>query len=158
MKLFHREKKKEKEKEILKTKDKMLNLFKNTITDYQDYKILYAYNSYLENGSYKYQSLIIAYRQSDFSLIIIETDKNFKESFNTITLKRGDFSKSSYSKNTNTYRFYVDDDPIIFSIIDKNYKDTDILALIDQEIEMDDFYEFYIDFKKKPRLRKRKKK
>ena len=163
--MFLFKRKKIRQEKVKKTKEKMKELFINSIDDNENYELIYAYNTNLKHGKrieeYIYNSFIIGYRLDDMSLIIIDTDKYFNESKKITKLKREDFKRATCNKGLNTYTIYFSDkknDFFEFSPIIKNYEDEDILAFIEQEIEIDDFYEFFIEFKRKPHINLRQKK
>lgn len=143
------------------TNDKMKDLFEKKVKDNEDYKLLYAYTEILEPDGYDYQSKIVGYRESDMSIIIIDTDKDFKKSSHIHKFIKGEFEKASYSKGDDLYMIQKTNsksDKITFTIVLKNYEDEDLLAITEQEIEKEEFYDFFMEFKKKPHLRKNTKK
>ncbi len=160
--MFFKRKKIKMEK-VLETKEKMKKIFSKNIDDSENYNLLYAYNRdfNLEINDYVYTSLIIGYNQELEKLIIIETDKDLKESYNILKLTKKSFTKATYNKNLEECTIYLNNkkiDKIRFSLLEENYLDTDILAFIKQDDEVEDFKDFYMDFKRKPRLRQKEKK
>ena len=154
-------KRKIREQKIKETKLKMQNLFEKKVKDFENYKLLYGYTTTLEKNGYTYQSKIIAYREEDMSLIILDTDKDFKKVMHIHKFKKGEFHKASYSKTKDIYsieKSELKSDKEQFIIIFKNYEDEDLLAFIDQEDEVEEFKDFFIEFKKKPHLLQKKKK
>ena len=159
--LFKR--KKIRQQKVLETKEKMRELFLKNINDDYEYNLVYAYNRdfNLEIGDYTYTSLIIGYTEEQEKLIIIETDKDFKEAYNVLKITKKDFTKAIYNNNLDEYTLYLNKkktNKIKFSLINENYIDIDILAFIEQEAEIEDFKDFYREFKRKPRILKRGKK
>ncbi|MBQ8892392.1 MAG: hypothetical protein IJ068_05995 [Bacilli bacterium] len=146
---------------IKHTKENIKKIFKENIEDYENYNLVYAYNREfdLEVNDYIYTSLILGYDTDNMRLIILEVDKEFQNVFNIIKLCKKDFTKAIYSKQMDEYIIYLNNkksDKINFSLITENYIDTDILAFIEQSTEVDDFKDFYLDFKRKSRLKKNK--
>lgn len=159
--MFFKRKKIKKEK-VLETKQKMKDLFSKNINE-EEYNLVYAYNRdfNLEINDYTYTSLILGYNEDQDKLIIIETDKEFNNSYNLLKLTKKSFTKATYNKNLDEYTFYLNNkkiNKIKFSLIEENYIDTDILAFIEQESEVEDFKDFFMEFKRKPRLRQKEKK
>ena len=155
--------KKIKIEKVLETKRKIKELFYKNIETEEEYKLLYAYNRdfNLEIGDYTYTSLILGYNEELEKLIIIETDKDLKEIYNTLKLTKKSFTKATYNKNLDECTIYLinkKNNKIRFSLLEENYLDTDILAFIEQESEVDSFKDFYMEFKRKPRLRQKEKK
>ena len=143
--------------QIEETKRKMKELFDKKVKDNENYNLLYAYTTNLEQYGYIYQSKIIAYRVEDLSLIILDTDKDFKKVQQLKKYKRGEFRKAGYNKVKDTY--YIEKNELKtareeFILISKNYYDDDILAIINQEDNIDDFMDFFMEFKRKIRKRK----
>ena len=158
--LFKR--KKIKYEKVLETKQKMKELFSKTINDEKEYNLVYAYNRdfNLEINDYTYTSLILGFNEEDNKLIIIETDKDFTDTYNVLKITKKDFTKVIYNKNLDEYIMYLNKkktNKIRFSLIEKNYLDIDILAFIEQSSEIEDFKDFYSEFKRKPRRQKEKK-
>lgn len=156
--LFKRKKIKLEKVEI--TKNKMRELFKNNVDNYEEYNLVYAYDRDFntEINDYIYRSLILGYNEDSMNLIIIETDKDIDSVYNIIKLSKKDFTKAIYNKNLDEYIIYLNNkknDKIEFSLINENYIDVDILAFIEQEREVEDFKDFFSEFKRKPRLRKK---
>lgn len=144
-------------KKIEETKQKMQALFVKKIKDNENYNLLYAYTTSLDSVGYTYQNKIIAYRVTDMTLIVIDTDKDFKKAQNLKKFKQGEFKKASYNNSRDTYYIEKNDlksDRENFIIIDKNYGDEDILAIINQEDDINDFMDFFLEFKRKTRRKK----
>lgn len=155
MKFF--KKNKLRKKQVEETKQKMRELFEKKIKDCENYNLLYAYTATLDKYEYKYQGKIIAYREDDMTLIVLDTDREFKKAQNFKKYKQGEFKKASYNKKNDTY--YIEKNDLKnncenFIIIDKNYNDENILAIINQEDEIDDFIDFFLEFKRKIRKKK----
>ena len=153
-------KRKIREQKIKETKEKMQKLFSKKVKDFENYHLLYGYTTNLEKNGYTYQSKIIAYREDDMSIIVLYTDKDFKKVMHLRKFKKGDFKKASYSKVKDTYcieKSELKSDREEFVIVLKNYDDEDLLAFINQEDEIDDFKDFFIDFKKKVNTYNKKK-
>ena len=155
--LFKR--KKLKLEKINKTKENMQKIFSKNIKDFENYNLVYAYNREfdLELNDYTYTSLILGYDIDNMVLVILEVDKDLKEVFNIIKLTKKDFTKAVYSKQMDEYVIYLSNkksDKINFSLITENYIDIDILAYIEQSSEVEDFKDFYLDFKRKKRYEK----
>lgn len=137
-----------------KTKLKMKELFENNIEDFDDnYRLLYGYSMSLnqKTSTYIYTSLVIAYNEFDMKLIILETDKDFKDVTRIIKLKKNSFKKAEYNKSMVRFKIYLSDkknEIIEFYLIDKNFED-DILSFINQEDDIEDFEDFFNDFKRK---------
>ncbi|MBR3661359.1 MAG: hypothetical protein IKN63_05650 [Bacilli bacterium] len=160
--MFFKRRKIKREK-IEETKKKMLELFKNNIDNSDNYNLVYGYHKefFNEIGDFIYTSLVIGYDLKNLELIIISTDKDFSRVQNIIRLTKKDFTKAIFSKNLEEYIIYFNkkkQDKISFSLITKNYIDIDILAFIEQESEVEDFKDFYQDFKRIPRFKRRKEK
>ena len=139
-------------KKLEETKQKMKELFEKKVKDFENYNLLYGYTATLESYGYIYQSKIIAYREKDMTLIVLDTDKDFKKVYNLKKFKRGEFKRASYNKVKDTY--YIEKNELKssrekFIIIDKNYEDDDILAFINQEDDIDDFIDFFLEFKRR---------
>ena len=146
---------------IKKTKKSIQKIFSENIEDYENYSLIYGYNRDFDTtiNDYIYTSLIIGYDNSKMKLIIMEVDKEFKEVYNIIKLTKKDFFKAVYNKSMDEYIIYLNSkktDKINFSLIIENYIDVDILAYIEQSIEIEDFKDFYDEFKRKPRKKKEK--
>ena len=157
--LFKR--KKLKLEKINNTKESIKKIFEDNIEDSFNYNLIYAYNRDfdLKISDYIYTSIILGYDVDNMKLIIMEVDKDFTEVFNIIKLGKKDFTKAVYSKTMDEYIIYLNNkktDKINFSLINENYLDTDILAYIEQSAEIEDFKDFYTDFKRKPRRIKKK--
>ena len=157
--MFFKRKKMKIEK-ILETKRKMQELFSKTINDDKEYNLVYAYyrDFDLQINDYTYTSLILGYNEDENKLIIIETDKDFKNTYNTIKITKKDFTKAIHNKNLDEYIIYLNKkktNKIKFSLIEKNYLDIDILAFIEQLDEVENFKDFFSEFKRKPRLIKK---
>ena len=155
--------KKIKQQKIKENKQKMRELFASNIEKSDNYNLVYGYNREFSKdvADYIYTSLIIGYDNDNWHLIILETDKDFLNVKNIIKLKKSDFSKATYNKNLEEYVIYLNrkkQDNIKFSLINENYIDIDILAFIEQEIEVEDFKDFYQEFKRKPRIKSKKNK
>lgn len=142
-----------------KTKLKMKELFENNIEDFDDnYRLLYGYSMSLnqKTSTYIYTSLVIAYNEFDMKLIILETDKDFKDVTRIIKLKKNSFKKAEYNKGIARFKIYLSDkknEIIEFYLIDKNFED-DILSFINQEDDIEDFEDFFNDFKRKKNIKK----
>ena len=137
---------------IKETKEKMQELFLKKVKDNENYKLIYGYTTNLENNGYTYQNKIIAYRNEDMSLIVLYTDKEFKQAKRLFKFKRGNFKSASYSKVKDQYsikKSELKSDKEEFTIILKNYEDEDIFAIINQEEEIEDFKEFFSEFKRR---------
>lgn len=142
---------------IEENKQKMHDIFEKKVKDYENYKLLYGYTATLEKYGYVYQSKIIAYRDQDMTLIVLNVDKDFKKVQSLKKYKRGEFKKASYNKVKDTYYIEKTDlksDREKFIIINKNYEDEDIIAIINQEDELDDFIDFFLEFKRKIRKKR----
>ena len=153
--------KKIREEKVNKTKENMLEFFKNNMENYDKYNLVYGYNRDFSNEimDYIYTSLVIGYDIENLELIIIETDKDFNEVFNITKLKRNNFTKAIYSPNLEEYRIYLSKKKkncLKFNLVKENYIDIDILAFIEQEFEIEDFNDFYLEFKRKPHIKKKK--
>jgi len=147
---------------IKATKEKIKELFGSIIDNSDNYNLVYGYHREFSDNleDYLYTSLIIGYDIDALELIIIETDKDFLEVSNIIKLKKSDFTKAIFNNNLDEYIIYLNKkkrDKICFSLISENYIDTDILAFIEQENEIEDFKDFYQEFKRKPRVKLKKK-
>ena len=158
MKLF--KKRREREEKSNKTKELIKDLFVNNVLDNQDYKLIYAYKSFLDsknNQGYLYDSFIIGYREKDMSLIVLNVNKEINKVLKNTKYVKGKIEKASYSKTQDLYTIYKTNKKsfISFTPIIKNYNDEDILAIINQEEEIVDFKEFFYEFKKKPRVNKK---
>ena len=155
--------KKIKMEKVLETKRKMKELFLSKITDDKEYELVYGYNRdfNLEINDYAYTSLILGFNQEENKLIIIETDKDFSNAYNVIKINKKDFTKAIYNKNLDEYIMYLNKkktNKIKFSLIEKNYLDVDILAFIEQVSEIEDFKDFFSEFKRKPRIHRKESK
>lgn len=142
---------------VSETKKNMLDLFNKKVKDNENYSLLYGYTPILDKNGYVYQNKIIAYREEDMTLLVLETDKDFKKVQNLKKYKQGEFKKANYNKSKDTYYIEKNDlksDREKFIIIDKNYGDEDILAIINQEDDIDDFMDFFLEFKRKTRSKK----
>lgn len=141
----------EREKKSQQTKNLMKELFINNIHDNENYNLLYAYNSYIEKNEYIYISYIIGYRESDMSLIVANTDNKLTKISKVIKYENEKIEKATYSKSKNLYTIYNPNkkDLISFIPVIKNYEDDDILAFIEQEEEIEDFKDFFSEFKRK---------
>ena len=151
--------KKNKIERINKTKEKMQDLFKKVIKQYKDYNLVYAYNRdfNLEINDYVYTSIVIGYNVDNMKLVIIETNKEFDEVYSILKLTRDDFTKASYNINLDEYVIYFGskkNDKVRFSLISENYIDVDILAYIEQMTEIEDFKDFFQEFKRRQHKRK----
>ena len=149
--MFFLKKKKIRNQKINETKEKMKELFLKKVKDYEDYQLLYGYSTILEKNGYSYQNKIIAYRVSDMSLIVLYTDKDFTKAKHLFKFKKGGFKSASYSKVKDIYsirRSELKSDKEEFTIVLKNYEDEDVLAYINQEDCIDDFNDFFMEFKK----------
>lgn len=144
-------------KKVEETKEKMHELFNKKIKDNENYNLLYGYATTLQDFGYVYQSKIIAYREEDMTLLILDVDKDFKKVQNLKKYKQGEFKKGYYNKSKDTYYIEKTDlksDREKFILIDKNYGDEDILAIINQEDDIEDFIDFFLEFKRKIRSKK----
>ena len=154
MSLLHR-KRFDKEKNI-ETKNKMQKLFSKEIKKASDYKLLYGYNvsEYHTTKKHekvlKYQNYVLGYRESDMSIIILETTKEFDGCIKKYAFNRQDLLKTIYKSGPDYYFFELPKEDIYFYLIPEN-KDEDIFAYINQEDEIYDFKEFFDDFRRKPR-------
>lgn len=149
--MFFLKKKKIRNQKINETKEKMKELFLKKVKDYEDYQLLYGYSTILEKNGYSYQNKIIAYRVSDMSLIVLYTDKDFTKAKHLFKFKKSSFKSASYSKVKDIYsirRSELKSDKEEFTIVLKNYEDEDVLAYINQEDCIDDFNDFFMEFKK----------
>ena len=160
--MFFKRKKLKKQK-VLETKKQMKDLFYKKISDEIEYNLVYAYNRdfNVDLNDYTYTSLILGYNEDLEKLIIIETDKDFNNSYNILKLTKKNFTKAIYNKNLDEYTIYLNNkktNKIRFSLIEENYLDTDILAFIKQVSEVEDFKDFFNEFKRKPHLRQKEKK
>ena len=156
--MFFNKKKMRKEK-VKETKEKMKTLFEKKVKDFENYKLLYGYKETLERNGYTYQSKIIAYREDDLTIIILDTDKDFKKVKHLKKYKKGEFKKASYSKGKDLYtieKTELKSDKEEFTLISKNYEDEDLIAFISQEDEIEDFKEFFQEFKHKPIIKVKK--
>ena len=155
--MFFSKKRKLIDKQIEETKNKMQDLFIKKVKDNDNYHLLYAYTTTLEKYGYVYYSKIIAYREDDMSLLVLDTDKDFKKVQQVKKYKRGEFRKAGYNKSKEKYfieKSYLKSKREEFIIIEKNYDDDDILAIINQEDELDDFLDFFLEFKRRVKNRK----
>ena len=160
--MFFKRKKLKKQK-VLETKKQMKDLFYKKISDEIEYNLVYAYNRdfNVDLNDYTYTSLILGYNEDLEKLIIIETDKDFSNSYNILKLTKKNFTKAIYNKNLDEYTIYLNNkktNKIRFSLIEENYLDKDILAFIKQVSEVEDFKDFFNEFKRKPHLRQKEKK
>ena len=64
---------------VSETKKNMLDLFNKKVKDNENYSLLYGYTPILDKNGYVYQNKIIAYREEDMTLLVLETDKDFKK-------------------------------------------------------------------------------
>ena len=154
-------KRKIREQKVNETKEKMKTLFEKKVKDYENYNLLYGYKEILEKNGYTYQSKIIAYREEDMTIIVLDTDKDFKKVMHLRKYKKGDFKKASYSKTKDTYfieKTELKSDKEEFILVLKNYEDEDLIAFINQENEIENFKDFFAIFKVKPRVKKEAKK
>ena len=157
--MFFLKKKKIRNQKINETKEKMKELFLKKVKDSENYKLLYGYSTILEKNGYSYQNKIIAYRDSDMSLIVLYTDNDFKKAKHLFKFKKGEFISASYSKVKDIYsirKSELKSDKEEFTIVLKNYDDEDLLAYINQEDCIDDFNDFFMDFKRKTLNKKKK--
>ena len=149
-----------KQERIKESKNKMLKLFKENVEEADNYKLVYGYSRIFsfELKDYIYKCLIIGYDINNLKLIIIETDKDFKKVNQITSLSKKDFTKAIYSSNLDEYIIYLNKkkDNLKFSLIKENHIDIDILAYIEQDYEIEDFKDFYQEFKRKPKVRKKK--
>ncbi len=149
--MFFLKKKKIRNQKINETKEKMKELFLKKVKDYEDYQLLYGYSAILEKNGYSYQNKIIAYRLSDMSLIVLYTDKEFTKAKRLFKFKKAGFKNASYSRVKDIYsirKSELKSDKEEFTIVLKNYEDEDVLAIINQEDCIDDFNDFFMEFKK----------
>lgn len=150
--MFFLKRKKIRKQKVNETKEKMRELFLKKVKDFEGYKLLYGYSTTLEKNGYSYQNKVIAYRKEDMTLIVLYTDKDFKKSKHLFKFKKGEFKSASYSKVKDLYsirKSELKSDKEEFTIILENYEDEDLLAFIDQKDEIEDFEDFFMDFKKK---------
>ena len=150
--MFFFKKKKIRNQKINETKEKMKELFLKKVKDYDGYQLLYGYSAILEKNGYSYQNKIIAYRLSDMSLIVLYTDKDFTKAKHLYKFKKGVFKSASYSKVKDVYsirKSELKSDKEEFTIVLENYEDEDVLAFINQEDSIDEFNDFFMEFKKK---------
>ena len=156
--MFFLKKRRIREQKINETKEKMRELFSKKVKDSDNYNLLYAYTTSLEKNGYVYQSKIIGYYNDSMTMIILYTDKDFKKVKHLCKFKTGEFKKASYSKAKDIYSIEKSDlksDREEFTIVLKNYDDEDLLAYINQEDQIEDFNEFFTNFKKKVNTKKK---
>lgn len=154
-------KRKERKEKSLKTKELMKKLFTDNVSDNDGYKLIYAYYSYLTKKNniedYYYDSMVVGYRESDMSIIVLNTNKEFTTVFKNTKYIKDKIEKASYSPSKDLYTIYKTNKKslISFTPIAKNFDDGDILAVIEQEDELEDFKDFFGDFKKKSHRRQK---
>ena len=154
-------KRKKREEKVLETKKKMQELFSQEIEDSDSYNLIYAYNQVFNPkiNDYTYNSMVLGYKD-DNVLVILETDKELKDIYSVRKITKENFKKATHNIRNDTYTIYLDNkkkDKIKFITVEKNYIDVDILAFIEQEIEVEEFKEFFQEFRIKPHLHIKKK-
>jgi len=149
-----------KAKKSKEVKEAMEKLFQKVVKDYHDYNLIYAYDTSIGINGYVYQNKIVGYRIQDMSIIIIDCDHAFQKAFKTVRIFKNKIAKATYNKNLDfctIYKSFKKEDIFRFYLVTKNYKDEDILAFIEQEIEVEEFRDFYFEFKRKLHFSQKKK-
>ena len=148
------------DKKIKETKESMQKLFQKVVKDCRDYKLIYAYDTSIGVNGYIYQNKIIGYRPQDMSIIMIDCDPTFQKSFKATKFFKTKITKATYNNSLDfctIYKSFKKEDIFRFYLVTKNYKDEDILPFIEQESEIEEFKDFYFEFKRKLYVVKKKK-
>ncbi len=138
-------------------KDRMKDLFNQSISESDTYKIVYGFGLNIKNSNYivmrkttyQYTSLIIGYRKSDMSIVLLQTTPELEgvsepEYFNKESIKKSKIATGEYTiyHKGGLMAGYTQ-----FSVIAEN--DEKYLVYCHQEEEQKEFHEFWKEFCKK---------
>lgn len=138
-------------------KNKMKELFCSKVEDGESYKIAYGFGLNIENSNYimvrkktyQYTSLIIGYRESDMSIVMVQTTPELEGCSEPKMFKKGEIKKAKIAAGE--YAIYhaggIMAGYTSFSVISDN--DENYLVYCHQEEVADEFKGFFKRFSKK---------
>lgn len=157
MGLFGKKQKVWDEERSNENKAKMRALFDHVVEDHEGYNVLYAYSSSVKTSNYvlarkttyTYTSLILGYRESDMSIVILQTTPELEGCSDPEIFKKGDIKKAKIVQSGFTIyhkgglmagytQFYISDD----------YDDPKLFAYIHQSEEAAQWDIFWPKFSK----------
>ncbi|WP_067139617.1 hypothetical protein [Oceanivirga salmonicida] len=137
-----------------KNKERMRLLFSRQVDDSKSYKVVYGFSMDATRGGivrskavYTYTSLIIGYRESDMSIVILKTNPKLESTTEAEYFKRSDIEKAKITMGQ--YTIYHKGGMMAgytsFSVIEDNdtTNDGDYLTYCNQEVEATEFEEFW---------------
>ena len=139
---------------IEENKFKMRRLFSKEIDDSDTYNLILAYSTFFNPKikDYTYNNLILGYKNDD-TLVVMETNKELSDVYSIRVIDKNSFKKASYNLSQELFKIYFSNKECLkFTLIEKNYIDVDLLPLIEQEIEVDEFKDFFFEFRIKPHI------
>ncbi len=140
-----------------KNKARMRELFDGAISDSDTYKVVYGYGMNIEKSNYivmrkttyEFISLIVGYRESDMSIVILQTTLELEGVSEPKYFKKGDIKKAKIA--TGQYTIYHKGGLMAgytqFSVVPEY--DEKYLVYCRQEEEQKEFHEFWKEFCKK---------
>ncbi len=157
MGLFGLFKKKWDEEKSDQNKARMQELFDETVPESESYQVVYGFGLEIQNSNYivmrkttyEYTSLIIGYRRSDMSIVLLQTTPELEGCSEPQYFKRAEIKKAKIA--TGEYTIYHQGGMMAgytqFSVIEEN--DENYLVYCHQDEETEQFHQFWKEFCKK---------
>lgn len=152
-------KKKKKEWDTVKSnenKNKMKILFNKAVKDHEGYKLLYAYNEDVKNMNYvivrkityTYKSIILGYRESDMSIVLVSTTPEFDDYAEPEVYTRDNVKKTKNAFGHVIYKKGGFMAGYVQFIVDDYYDNEEVFPYINQENEIEGWKNFWKEFGK----------
>ena len=138
-------------------KERMRKLFEQTVEEHEGYNIVYGYSSSVKNSNYilarkttfRYVSMIIGYRKSDMSIVILQTTPDLDGCSDPEIFKPSDLKKVKFDDSKAQFVLQhaggFTAGSTRFSVGPTNAGD--VLAYVYQNDEFMDWYEFFNNLK-----------
>ncbi len=138
-------------------KKKMQELFAASVSDSDTYKVVYGFSldikrmkiAVVRKMTYEYASLIIGYRESDMSIVVLQTVPELEGVSEPQYFKKSEIKKAKMT--TGQYTIYHQGGIMAgytqFSVIEDN--DEEYLVYCKQDKEAKEFEEFWKEYSKK---------
>lgn len=135
-------------------KQRMQELFQHVVSDYEGYNLLYAYTSEVKTSNYivarkttyLYGSIILGYRTSDMSLVLVHTTPELEGCGDPILFKKGEFKKAKIVQGQFTIYHQGGMMAGYTQFCVSNNYDEDFFAYIEQTEEASQFDTFWPEF------------
>ncbi|MBR1477597.1 MAG: hypothetical protein IJ608_06520 [Lachnospiraceae bacterium] len=131
--------------------EKMKFFFEDESEDNKDFELVYGFYHGSGDSNFGYKGMVVAFRESDSTLTVIDTDSNFEENYGVHTYHPGDFKKVKRN-NSGQYLFFMEKDlftPTECLEIRDIYEDEQIFPYLEQREKLRLFDDFFDNFKKK---------